>query len=177
MHAELWCSVDSTHMNPPAQDGFSSDLPGIGALHIDVPAEVLLTGRHFRVQGEVLLTDVTSDGGGFACIPGFHKVAAEWARDRPDSLPLNTNTLELHPELVAAGFTLETPPGKAGDLLIWDYFLPHSNSPNRSTVPRMVQIVTMFPVEAHTTHKTGTYGGEQVSIEAERARRVESWRQ
>ena len=106
---------------------------------------------------------------------GIHKVAAEWARDRPDSLPLNTNTLELHPELVAAGFTLETPPGRAGDLLIWDYFLPHSNSPNRSTVPRMVQIVTMFPVEAHTTHKTGTYGGEPVSMEAERARRVESW--
>ena len=62
------------------------------------------------------------------------------------------------------------------DLLIWDYFLPHSNSANRSAVPRMVQIVTMFPVHAHTTHKTGTYGGEQVSMEAERERRVESWR-
>jgi hypothetical protein len=65
---QLWCSVDSTHMNPPARDGIASDLPGIGALHIDVPMEVLLSGNHFRVQGEVLLSDVTSDGGGFACV-------------------------------------------------------------------------------------------------------------
>ena len=55
-------------MNPPARDGIASDLPGIGALHIDVPMEVLLSGNHFRVQGEVLLSDVTSDGGGFACV-------------------------------------------------------------------------------------------------------------
>jgi hypothetical protein len=48
------CAAGSTHMNPPARDGVSSDLPGIGALHIDVPMEVLLTGTHFRVQGEVL---------------------------------------------------------------------------------------------------------------------------
>ena len=54
-------------MNPPEREGY---MPGIGALHIDVPIEVLLTGTHFRVQGEVLLTDVTEDGGGFACVPG-----------------------------------------------------------------------------------------------------------
>ena len=51
---QLWCSVDSTHMNPPQREGY---MPGIGALHIDVPIDVLLT-------------DVTEDGGGFACVPG-----------------------------------------------------------------------------------------------------------
>lgn len=39
-----------------------------------------------------------------------------------------------------------------------------------------VQIVTMFPVEAHTPHKTGTYGGKSVSLDEERRRRVTSWR-
>ena len=45
-------------------------------------------------------------------------MAVEWARASPDSLPLSTDTLELHPELQAAGFTVETPAGRAGDLLI-----------------------------------------------------------
>ena len=34
---ELWCSVDSTHMNPPSLDGKASDLPGRSAcscLHV-----------------------------------------------------------------------------------------------------------------------------------------------
>ena len=83
--------------------------------------------------------------------------------------------MELHPDLVADGYEVITPAGNAGDLLIWDYFLPHSNSPNRSQIPRLVQIVTMFPVEAHTPHKTGTYGGVAVSLEEERRRRVTSW--
>ena len=61
---------------------------------------------------------------------GFHHVAAEWAAERPESLPLGTKTLELHPELQEAGYEVKTIAGKAGDLLIWDYFreahpLPH----------------------------------------------------
>ena len=54
--------------------------------------------------------------------------------------------------------------------------VPHSNSPNRSEHPRMVQIVTMFPADAHSVHKTGVLSGEPVSMEEERRRRVESWR-
>ena len=53
---------------------------------------------------------------------GFHHVAAEWAATRPESLPLGTKTLELHPELQEAGYEVKTIAGKAGDLLIWDYF-------------------------------------------------------
>ena len=61
---------------------------------------------------------------------GFHHVAAEWAAERSESLPLGTKTLELHPELQEAGYEVKTIAGKAGDLLIWDYFreahpLPH----------------------------------------------------
>ena len=54
--------------------------------------------------------------------------------------------------------------------------VPHSNSPNNSEHPRMVQIVTMFPADAHSVHKTGVLSGEPVSMEEERRRRVESWR-
>ena len=50
---------------------------------------------------------------------GFHHVAAEWAAERPESLPLGTKTLELHPELQEAGYEVKTIAGKAGDLLIW----------------------------------------------------------
>ena len=179
---ELWCSVDSTHMNPPEKAGF---LPGIGCLHIDLSRDVLLQGRHLKLQGEVLLNDVDENGGGgFACVPGFHRVAAEWARDHPDSLPASTQSLELHPEVLAAGFDVKTIGGKAGDLLIWDGMLPHSNSPNRSTQPRMIQIVTMFPHDAHSVLKTeasshlsgsGIEAGDGCDMEEERRRRVVSW--
>jgi len=47
-------AAGSPPMNPPPGGGASSAPPGTGALHIDVPMEVLLTGTHFRVQGEVL---------------------------------------------------------------------------------------------------------------------------
>jgi hypothetical protein len=179
---QLWCSVDSTHMNPPQREGF---LPGIGCLHIDLSRDIMLQGRHFRLQGEVLLTDVDEDGGGFACVPGFHLVAAKWARERPDSLPASTRSLDLHPDVRAAGYEVKTIGGRAGDLLIWDGMLPHSNSPNRSTRPRMIQIVTMFPHDAHSVLKTeasshlsgsGIGAGGGCDMEEERNRRIVSWK-
>ena len=73
---------------------------------------------------------------------GFHHVAAEWAATRPESLPLGTKTLELHPELQEAGYEVKTIAGKAGDLLIWDYFrethpLPHLPPRANTMYPRV----------------------------------------
>ena len=38
-------------------------------------------------------------------------------------------------------------PSKAGDLVIWDTQMAHGTSPNRSTVPRFSQYLSMCPAE------------------------------
>ena len=38
-------------------------------------------------------------------------------------------------------------PSKAGDLVIWDTRMAHGTSPNRSTVPRFAQYLSMCPAE------------------------------
>ncbi|MGZ0787900.1 phytanoyl-CoA dioxygenase family protein [Pseudomonas saponiphila] len=35
---------------------------------------------------------------------------------------------------------------KAGDLIIWHHALPHGASPNRGTLPRMVQYINFYPM-------------------------------
>ena len=61
-------------------------------------------------------------------------------------------------------FDIQTIPGKAGDLLIWHSLLPHGNSRNHSTKPRLAQYITMSPPP------------DNVGVRAEkRARRIEAW--
>jgi ectoine hydroxylase-related dioxygenase (phytanoyl-CoA dioxygenase family) len=46
--------------------------------------------------------------------------------------------------------------GKAGDLVIWNSFLPHGTGPNTSDQPRLAQFITMVPADS-----TGFEGLEQ----------------
>ena len=54
--------------------------------------------------------------------------------------PADRNPRRPDPE----GLEIRTIPGKAGDFLIWDSMLPHGNSRNHSTRPRLAQYITMY---------------------------------
>ena len=43
------------------------------------------------------------------------------------------------------GRDIAFPPAKAGDLIVWDWRLPHGNSKNLPTRPRIVFYVAMYP--------------------------------
>ena len=38
--------------------------------------------------------------------------------------------------------------GGAGDLIIWNSFIPHGNAANTSDSPRLAQFVTMVPADS-----------------------------
>jgi hypothetical protein len=134
----LWVSLDRGAFRPPQRD----DQPRYRAslvAHWDLPIEKIDT-LPFGVQGVLALVDTPPEVGGFTCVPGFHKVAAEWVKSRPGQGSTVPDLSELPP-----GFEMVPVPMKAGDLLIWNRLLLHGNGYNLSNTPRMAQYITMFP--------------------------------
>ena len=93
------------------------------------------------------LNDVDAGDGAFHCVPGFHKQIDKWIT----GLPANTDPrlaalTELKPIAI---------PGNAGDLVIWHQALPHCATPNKGSLPRMVQYIAYKPVKTaeHTIWK------------------------
>ena len=77
----LWVSLDRGAFRPPQRP----DQPRYRAslvAHWDLPVEKMDT-LPFGVQGVLALVDTPVEVGGFTCVPGFHKVAAEWVKGRP----------------------------------------------------------------------------------------------
>ncbi|MBX3013659.1 MAG: phytanoyl-CoA dioxygenase family protein [Caldilineaceae bacterium] len=145
---KLWVSFDRANMNPPARPEWDYQ----GMVHWDV--DTAQDPIPFFVQGVLYLEDTSADQGGFQCIPGFHRRFAEWVKTQPaDRDP-------WHPAL--DGLEVQTIPGKAGDLLIWHNLLPHGNSRNRSTKPRLAQYISMSPAR---------------NDDEARQKRIESWRE
>lgn len=82
----------------------------------------LQKGQKLATQGQLLLDDVSEDGGGFCCIPGFHRYVDQWVAMFPPDDPLPKQPDLDDPRVQALrpqGFQLKNIPGKAGDLLIW----------------------------------------------------------
>ena len=131
---DLWVSKDRVSFNPPERTGH--EFPG-PRLHWDVSLELPIP---FGVQGLVYLTDTIADQGAFTCVPGFHNRIENWMNDLPKGVDPRSENIE---KLGAVPI-----PGKAGDLVIWHQALPHGSRPNRSTRPRIVQYITMFPAAA-----------------------------
>ena len=145
---ELWVSFDRANMNPPAR---KPDWDYEGMYHWDI--DTSLDPIPFMVQGVLYLADTPADGGGFQCTPGMHRRFPEWVKTQP---------ADRHPRLPdPTGLEIQTIPGNAGDLLIWHSMLPHGNSRNRSTKPRLAQYITMFPPRG----------------EEERAYRIQAWQE
>ena len=93
----------------------------------------------FAVQGVLCLSGTAADQGGFQCVPGFHKRLEEWAETQPEDRP------PMHPD--TADMELVHVPARAGDLIIWHRALPHGNSRNHSSKPRLAQYISMAPAQ------------------------------
>jgi len=98
-----------------------------------------------RVQGILTFTDSTVEsGGGFICVPGFHR--EEWV-SYCDRNPIDQDvcllTREEQKVLLPHAEKITAQPGS---LIVWDSRLPHANFPNESTTAwRMVQYITYYP--------------------------------
>ena len=149
---QLWVTLDRANMKPPVHADHPEWQHG-GFIHwdLDTAQDPVPCG----VQGVLYLTDTAADQGGFQCVPGFPRRFAEWVRTQPaDRDP-------RYPDL--AGLEVQSIPGRAGDLLIWNSLLPHGNGENSSQRPRLAQYISMFPAAR---------GSEQ-----ERRDRIAAWRE
>ncbi len=129
--ADLLPTNDRCGFNPPERTGFTFPGP-----HLHWDAE-LIPPMPFGTQGIIYLTDTTETQGAFSCIPGFQILIDGWLRSLPPDADAQTNIRKETPTAIA---------GKAGDLIIWHQSLPHGSSPNRDSVPRVVQYLNMFPM-------------------------------
>lgn len=129
---DLWVNTDRVGFNPPETDDWKFPGPD---LHWDVSLELPIP---LGLQGILYLADTEAEQGAFTLVPGFHHHIEEWI----NSLPEHTNprTENLH--------ALGSIPlvGKAGDFIIWHQALPHGSRPNHTNKPRMVQYITLYPV-------------------------------
>jgi ectoine hydroxylase-related dioxygenase (phytanoyl-CoA dioxygenase family) len=145
---KLWVSLDRLNMNPPAlpEDDWE------GVIHWDIDPST--HPSPLRVGGVLCLTDTSEEQGGFQCVPGTHLRVEEIAAAIPEGR--NPRTPIVDPK------DIQSVPGKAGDLIIWNNWLLHSNSRNRTHKPRLAQYVTMTPASYHT--------------EEEREFRINAWK-
>ncbi len=91
------------------------------------------------VQGLITLTDARALDGGFHCIPGGHRLAYDWAK--------NKKSMQVDPDdLIRAG--VKKIPIRKGCLLVWNSLLFHGNHPNFSDNWRIVQYIRMLPRKA-----------------------------
>lgn len=124
----IYKTIDHLSFNPPV----SAETPFSGSdLHWDVS---LAQPVPEKFQGLLYLTDCGAEEGAFHCVPGFHRVLADWLQQVPAGLNPR--------EYAAATLVPEAVPGNAGDFVIWHQALPHCATPNFGSRPRMVQYLT-----------------------------------
>jgi hypothetical protein len=130
---DLWVTVDRVSFNPPERDAWHFPGPH---LHWDTSLDLSIP---FDVSGLLYLTDTAEDQGAFRCVPGFHRRISDWLKSLPpDANPHRQNVEELGAIPIS---------GRAGDLIIWHAALPHGSGPNHATRPRIVQYISMYPVQ------------------------------
>jgi ectoine hydroxylase-related dioxygenase (phytanoyl-CoA dioxygenase family) len=130
-HKNLYQPIDKVSFNAPETGTHRF----IGSpLHWDVS---VATPIPYSAQGLLYLTDTSASDGAFNCVPGFHHIATEWLSETGIGVnPRERAIKELKPVAV---------PGNAGDLVIWLQALPHCATPNKGTMPRMVQYISWRP--------------------------------
>ncbi len=139
--ADLAVSIDRVNFNVPVTAEWVYD----GFIHWDI--DVSIRPLPLAYQGVLALSDTPLDGGGFQCVPGFHKRIESWLEHYPPGYD------SRFPDIT--GFDIRTVDMQAGDLLIFNSLLPHGNTANCSSMPRLAQYITMQPW-ARLDHKFRT---------------------
>ncbi len=129
--ADLWATADRCGFHPPQRTEFPFPGPD---LHWDLNFDVSL---EFGTQGILYLTDTPPEQGALTVVPEFHKRLSAWLSELP------TDADPQQQDLHALGSTPIG--GEAGDLVIWNQWLPHGSRPNLGQRPRMVQYINMLP--------------------------------
>ena len=130
-HDDIYQPIDKVSFNAP--ESGTHKFTG-SPLHWDVSVAPPIP---YSAQGLLYLTDTTAADGAFNCVPGFHNIATEWLSETgPGVKPRERAINELKPIPV---------PGNAGDMVIWLQALPHCATPNKGTMPRMVQYISWRP--------------------------------
>jgi ectoine hydroxylase-related dioxygenase (phytanoyl-CoA dioxygenase family) len=108
------------------------------------------------------LTETAVDQGGFRCVPSLWKDCAAW----PKSPVVDANGEE---DWLAdtAGRDIIHVAAAAGDLIAWDSRLPHGNSKNLSSMPRLAFYILMGPADDPSLR--------QANIESWRSGRCVPW--
>jgi hypothetical protein len=138
---ELWSSerlcvsLDSCRFTPPWQAGYAEPYE-IHWDHNPWDAEK----RMF--QGVVALTNTATNQGGFCCIPSLYRDRDAWPKK-----PIVDADNEENWLADTAGREIVHVPAQAGDLIVWDSRLAHSNSKNKSSTPRTAFYVLMGPAD------------------------------
>lgn len=134
---KIYKTIDKVSFNPPENDSFRF----LGSpIHWDVSLKLPIP---FGLQGLLYLTDCSEEEGAFHCVAGFHKKIEEWLGELlPSENPREVamKTLKLIPVI-----------GNAGDFIIWHQALPHCATPNKGSLPRMVQYLTYLPDDYKVT--------------------------
>jgi hypothetical protein len=129
----LWVTLDSCRFSPPWNAGYAEPY-GLHWDHDPWDEETRM------LQGVLALTDTAADQGGFCCVPSLLHDGISWPKAPVVDLDGDQNWLAK-----TAGHDIAFIPAKAGDLIVWDWRLPHSNSKNLSTRPRLTFYVAMYP--------------------------------
>jgi Phytanoyl-CoA dioxygenase (PhyH) len=137
--SELWqtprlnVSLDSCRFTPPWKPGHAEPYE----IHWDHDPWDSATSMK---QGVLALTDTAADQGGFCCVPSLYKGRDRW----PASAVIDeTGEAGWLPHVMEG--EIEFVPAETGDLIVWDYRLPHGNSKNLSSKPRLAFYVSMNP--------------------------------
>ena len=138
---DLWVFIDRANLKPPP-DASHPEYDHHGMVHWDM--DVRQTPTPFQVQGVLYLVDTRQGEGGFQCVPGAHRRAAEISDGFSDGDLREQQLHERFPEQIGPPIEVEA---EAGDFIIWHSALPHGNSRNWSAKPRLAQYVRLFPAD------------------------------
>jgi hypothetical protein len=136
---KLCVSLDSCRFTPPWKPGYAEP----GAIHWDHNPR---DAERRMFQGVLALTDTAADQGGFCCVRSLYRDVGAWPR-RPVIHANGEDWLADTSER-----DIVHVPAKAGDLIVWDSRLAHSNSKNKSSWPRIAFYVLMGPSDDQLRH-------------------------
>jgi len=135
---DLWVTMDRVSFQPPERASHPV-LP----LHWDMDPRA----DQGLVQALVYVTDVPEERGAFRGVPSIYAELEAWLAERTSAMPFHAMDFSQEPTTSV--------PGKAGDLIIWHPRLPHGPGRNVSSLPRVMQPLSLFPAPAGNVVEVG----------------------